>query len=50
MLEKAINELKQAKSIYEWNEIRAKWVSKLTQKEVGVIDGTGLVVEVLGRD
>lgn len=50
MLEKAINELKQVKSIDEWNAVRAKWVPLLTQNEIGVIDGTGLVVEVLGRD
>jgi hypothetical protein len=50
MLDKAINELKQVKSIEEWNTVRAKWVPLLTRDELGTIDGSGLVVKVLGRD
>lgn len=45
----AIAELKTAKTVDQWNEIRATWMPMLSKEEVGKIDGSGLIVEVLGE-
>lgn len=44
----AISELRTAKSVSEWNEIRAKYVDTLSQSELAYIDGSGLITQVLG--
>ena len=50
MLIEAIAKLKQVKTVDEWNNVRAQYVSKLTRAELFEIDGQGLIVQVLGRD
>ena len=48
--EQAIAELKTAKDVQEWNQIRAKWTQLLKPTELCAIDASGLIVEVLGPD
>lgn len=48
--ESAVNLLRSAKNVTQWNEIRS-WVKvDLTTEEMSKIDGSGLIVEVLGAD
>ncbi len=44
----AIIELKETKSVEEWNEIRDKYKRFVTTKELAFIDASGLITEVLG--
>jgi hypothetical protein len=46
----AIEDLKNARNVKEWNTIRAKWLDVLSQGEISLIDSGGLIVELLGRD
>ena len=46
----AIEDLKNARNVKEWNTIRAKWLDVLSQGEIAFIDSGGLIVELLGRD
>jgi hypothetical protein len=46
----ALTELKTAKSVDQWNEIRYRWVDILEREELAEIDSSGLIVQVLGRD
>jgi hypothetical protein len=46
----ALTELKTAKSVTQWNEIRERWVDILEREELAEIDSSGLIVQVLGRD
>jgi hypothetical protein len=46
----ALTELKTAKSVDQWNEIRYRWVDILGREELAEIDSSGLIVQVLGRD
>ena len=47
--DKAVADLKKVKSVNEWNEVRASYVSILTRQELAKID-SGLIIEVLGKD
>jgi len=49
-LKQAIEELKTVKSVKEWNNVRAKYLSLLSREEIARIDSEGLIVEVLGKD
>lgn len=54
-LNKAIDLLSQVGTVEEWNEVRDSIKAKVTDKDwvrnyVPTIDGSGLIVEVLGRD
>ena len=46
----ALTELKTAKSVDQWNEIRYRWVDVLDREQLAEIDSSGLIVQVLGRD
>ena len=46
----ALTELKTAKSVDQWNEIRYKWVDIISTQELAEIDSCGLIVQVLGRE
>lgn len=46
----AIEDLKNAKNVEEWNKIRERWRSTLTNGELALIDSGGLIVKLLGRD
>ena len=48
--EEAISELKNVTSVEEWNDVRSFYVNYLTPLEVHIIDISGLIVEVLGKD
>jgi hypothetical protein len=48
--EKAIELLKTAKNVTQWNELRESIKSTLTQSELCQIDSSGLIVEVLGKN
>jgi len=48
--EQAIEALKEATNVKEWNEIRDKVFKQITQVEMAEIDGSGLIIEVLGKD
>jgi hypothetical protein len=51
-LQNAINELRTAKSVADWNTIRKKYIVNelINQWELNYIDCSGLIVEVLGSD
>lgn len=46
----AVADLKTVKTVDQWNTVREKRVPSLSQDELGSIDGSGLIVEVLGKD
>ena len=46
----AIRSLKLAKDVTDWNIIRETFVSILSTQELAIIDSSGLIVEVLGKD
>jgi hypothetical protein len=48
--EKAIELLKTAKNVTQWNELRESIKNTLTQSELCQIDSSGLIVEVLGKN
>ena len=48
--QQAIKALENAKTVQEWNKIRAQWVPTLTQGEIALIDSGGLIVKLLGKD
>lgn len=48
--ELAIDRLKTAKSVKEWNSIREELKDTLTRDEITRIDKSGLIVQVLGVD
>ena len=48
--EEAIEKLKQAKNVKEWNTIRDSIKDKITMEELTNIDSSGLIVQVLGKD
>lgn len=48
--EKAIELLKTAKNVTQWNELRESIKFTLTQSELCQIDSSGLIVEVLGKN
>ena len=47
--EKAVNLLKTAKNVNHWNELRESIIETLTTPELAKLDGSGLIVEVLGK-
>lgn len=46
----AVATLQTAKTVSEWNEIRATVKATLTPVEFNKIDYSGLIVKVLGKD
>lgn len=46
----ALKALENAKSVKEWNDIRSYWTEVLTQGELALIDSSGLIVKLLGKD
>lgn len=48
--ENAVNQLKTAKTVAQWNQIREDVKDTLTDVELNKIDSSGLITEVLGRD
>lgn len=45
----AVKQLKTARNVEQWNEIRARVKGTLTRPELAKID-SGLIVQVLGKD
>lgn len=48
--QQAIEALKQASSVKEWNKLREKILKQINPTDLAEIDGSGLIVEVLGKD
>ena len=48
--QEAIKALENAKTVKEWNKIRAQWIPILSQREIALIDSGGLIVKLLGKD
>lgn len=54
-IEKALNSLRQVKTVEEWNEARERIKTQIdphtwVKHYVPLIDANGLIVEVLGKD